>query len=311
MSPPPQSTWVVEPARRGQFAAALDRVFAGLPPGERAGQVHRLLAAEREDAISLDGLLVARAGETIRSAVWAQIQPGRVAGLWLAPSTCAEDDVCLDALLSHALSRLADGAVALAQTLLVTDAGREASLLLRHGFRHLTDLLYLVSEAAAFPTARPATPLQFQEVAAADETRLAQVIERTYEATLDCPALNGARPMQDVLAGHRAAGVVRPEHWLIVRDDERDVGCLLLADHPAQSQWELVYTGVIPSARGQGWGLQITRHAQWLTRRARRDRLALAVDADNAPALAMYAAAGFRVWDRRSVYLRAFSRSGA
>ena len=30
----------------------------------------------------------------------------------------------------------------------------------------------------------------------------------------------------------------------------------------------------------------------------------LAVDAANSPAIAVYAAAGFEVWDRRSVFLR-------
>ena len=35
-----------------------------------------------------------------------------------------------------------------------------------------------------------------------------------------------------------------------------------------------------------------------------RQRLVLAVDAANEPALRTYAAAGFQAWDRRSVFIR-------
>jgi ribosomal protein S18 acetylase RimI-like enzyme len=133
------------------------------------------------------------------------------------------------------------------------------------------------------------------------KSRLAELIERTYEGTQDCPVLNGVRTTDDVVAGYRAVGEFRPENWLIASDRERDVACLLLADHPAFDQLELVYLGVIPQARGSGLGYVLTRHAQWMARQAGRGKLVLAVDADNAPALRLYAQAGFQSWDRRSV----------
>src|SRR5690606_22558314 len=143
-----QATWQVEAARRGQFAAALECVFGGLSASDRAAHVRRLTSAEREGAISLDGLLVACSEEAILAAVWAQVQPGRVAGLWMSPTTSSEDDERLDALVAHAVAYLAKCDVAIAQSLLTTDACREARLLSRHGFEHLTDLLYLVSDAS-------------------------------------------------------------------------------------------------------------------------------------------------------------------
>jgi ribosomal protein S18 acetylase RimI-like enzyme len=80
-----------------------------------------------------------------------------------------------------------------------------------------------------------------------------------------------------------------------------------LADHPQEENWELVYMGLVPSARGNGWGREVVRHAQWLTRQAGRPRLVLAVDAANHPAVAMYTCAGFRAWGRRRVYLKALA----
>jgi mycothiol synthase len=82
------------------------------------------------------------------------------------------------------------------------------------------------------------------------------------------------------------------------------VGCLLMTDYPEQGNCELIYMGVVPEARGHRWGVLISRHAQWVTRNAGRQRLVLAVDAANRPAIGMYSAAAFRAWDRRIVYLQ-------
>jgi ribosomal protein S18 acetylase RimI-like enzyme len=95
---------------------------------------------------------------------------------------------------------------------------------------------------------------------------------------------------------------------LIARRGQRDVGCLLLADHPLQNQWELVYMGIVPEARGMRLGLAVTRHAQRLAHGAGRERLVLAVDAANAPALELYRRAGFLAWDQRRVFLKIFRR---
>ena len=62
--------------------------------------------------------------------------------------------------------------------------------------------------------------------------------------------------------------------------------------------------GLIPEARGQEHGIDIVRYAQWLAAEAGAERLVLAVDAANAPAIRVYSAAGFQTWDRRSVFLR-------
>ena len=105
-------------------------------------------------------------------------------------------------------------------------------------------------------------------------------------------------------------GAFAPDQWLIVRHQGRDVGCLLLADHPEPGNRELVYMGLVPAVRGHGWGSHITQHAQWLARQAGRPRLVLAVDAANGPAIRVYESLGFRAWDRKSVYLRVFEPEG-
>jgi ribosomal protein S18 acetylase RimI-like enzyme len=112
------------------------------------------------------------------------------------------------------------------------------------------------------------------------------------------------RSVADVLAGYREQGVYRPEHWYLVAEEGYNLGVLLLAEHPSVGNWELVYMGVVPAARGRGLGEIIARFAIEAARRGEAQRLVLAVDAANAPAMAMYRRAGFLEWDRRTVYAR-------
>jgi ribosomal protein S18 acetylase RimI-like enzyme len=197
------------------------------------------------------------------------------------------------------------------------------TLLRDAAFQPMATLLYLMCLESDLPADCPFGPLEFNpfdaagpgtvrdhpgdgaRVAQDGRDRLAQLVEATYADTLDCPMLNGLRGMEDVLAGYETTGVFDPRRWLIVRHQDCDVGCLLLADHPQHDNWELVYMGLVPSARGNGWGRAIVRHAQWLTGQAGRQRLVLAVDAANHPAVAMYTCEGFRAFGRRRVYLKA------
>jgi ribosomal protein S18 acetylase RimI-like enzyme len=179
------------------------------------------------------------------------------------------------------------------------------------GFQHITDLLYLSCEAGRFPDAAPLCEIEFAEYSTPLRTRLMQLVERTYEGTLDCTALDGARDMDDVINGYQATGAFRPQNWFFVRADGDDVGVLLLADHPAARHWELMYMGLVPEVRGRAWGRQIAQYAQWLARAARSERLLVAVDAANSPAAAVYRSTGFEIWERRSVFLRFREKSRA
>ena len=137
--------------------------------------------------------------------------------------------------------------------------------------------------------------------------RLAAMLEQSYIGTLDCPQLNGVRPVDEILSGYRSVGQFDPARWLVVRDAGRDVGCLLLAEHAHVGRtliWEVVYMGLVPEGRGHGWGLEIVRYGQWLAAERQVPRMVLAVDAKNTPAIQMYAAAGFKAWDRRSAWLK-------
>lgn len=299
----------IGPVEPPQQAEALRLVLSRLAEEDRQRQLEPLLAAAAADDPALPGLLAARRHGRLVGAVFSQIQPGRIAVLWPPRIVDGEPTATAAKLLSTACDRLARQPVRMAQVLLEIETPSEVAVLRKGGFEHLADLLYLVSPGDAFPTQRPAGPLDFEPYSPANHGRLARVVEATYCRTLDCPRLGRARDIEDVLAGYRATGVFDPQRWLIVRHQGRDVGCLLLAEHPEHGNWELVYMGLVVSARGRGWGMDIARQAQWRTRQAGRPRLVLAVDAANRPAIKTYAAVGFEAWDRRTVYVKLFQHA--
>jgi mycothiol synthase len=283
--------------RRTQIQTALEDIRVA-NPGE-----HILLRASREDRIV--------------AAVWGQMQPGGVASLWppgLAPD---ESKATATTLIDLALTKASAAGAILVQALLETDSGVEAELLTSSGFSHATDLLYLVSQRSAFPSSPVECELMFEPLADAENAaaekpidagrlqRLRDIVELTYQNTLDCPVVQGVRTVDEVLASYRGVGVFDPANWFLVQQAQThaDIGCLLLAHHPQQKNCELVYMGVAPTARGHGYGLDIVRHAQWLCGLTAAERFVLAVDAANSPAINAYAAAGFETWDRRSVFL--------
>jgi mycothiol synthase len=273
------------------FPAAAD---AAQPAAVRA-EIERLADAETCDLISADR------GGVLCAAIGVELQPGRTAQL-IQPRV-GTDEATTITLLRAAVEQAWRRGATLVQTLLETDASDDARRLQEAGFRHIADLLYLVSMQESFPESRPAVPVALRAFEEHERPALAELIERTYDGTRDCPQLNGVRTAEDVVAGYQAVGQFSPERWLIASEGGRDIGCLLLADHTAYGQWELVYLGLAPEARGRGLGFALTRHAQWLVREAGREKLVLAVDADNAPALRLYAQAGFSSWDRRSVFV--------
>lgn len=321
---------------------ALRLVFSDLGEEDRIARVQEHLdipgdseqsARSQEQEI----LLACFQHERLLGAVLGRTQAGRTAIVWPPRLVAGQPPEIADSLLGAASERLARCSVSMAHALLDAVSEADDKTLRGGGFEPLAKLLYMFCARDDFPNARPSQSrpgeikhegtearrkevggkergckgvgdrLDFEPYNAANHDRLIQVVENTYIQTLDCPRLNGVRRIEDVLAGYRDTGQFDPSRWLIVRHQCQDVGCLLMADHPEHGSGELVYMGIIPSARGHGWGREITQHAKWLTAVQNRPRLVLAVDAENQPAIDMYTSVGFRAWEKRTVYAKFFS----
>jgi mycothiol synthase len=283
---------------------SLRLVFGGLAPGQSEGYAAFVGEEVRAGRMSAEGLLEARRDGRLVGAMWLEIQAGHAALFWPPRLACGESRLTAGQLLAAGCELAARRGVRIAQALLAAPGLEEDTDLRAAGFEPLAALLYLGWETGGPAVACCSGPLQYEPYDPADRTRMARLVEATYTGTLDCPALNGIRSIDDILQGYQAVGEFSPQRWLYARREGRDVGCLLLADHPKQGNLELAYMGLIPEARGNGWGGQVCRQAQSLAQRLGRARLVVAVDAANLPALEMYAQTGFRIWDRRSVYFK-------
>lgn len=283
-------------------------VLLGQSVDTTSSQVAELRELLGNESNAGQGFLGLFQNQELLGVTWVQLQAGRIAHLW-PPRFAGPQTVQTGVrLIERAVDMARRHGVVLVQALLLTDSGLSTDMLRAAGFEHAADLLYLVSMATEFPLTRPQSVLTFEPITDENLGRLKHIIERTYDNTRDCPQLNAVRSIDDVLRGYRTSECNRPELWFLGREADRDVGCLLLADH-ATELWELVYMGIVPEARGRGLGLEVTRYAQWLAAQERVGRMVLAVDAANEPAINVYVAAGFIGWDRRSVYLRVLSRA--
>ncbi len=289
-----------------QRAEALALLVSQEPVSERAGRIATIVTAlRRGDVAAATWVSATRAGKLVAVA-WGQILPGKTALLWPPRLATDENDAVGDRLQKFLDSQLAAAGIRMVQAVLSDCEHADAKRLERVGYTHAADLLYLVSHLWRFDATASEFDVDFVQYAPADRQRLSAIVERTYVNTLDVPALDGIRDMDDVLRGYEQTGEFSPERWFFIRGGGADVGCLLLTDHPGQQQWELVYMGIVPEARGNGWGRQATRFAQRLAKDAGRERLILAVDAANDPAVSAYTSAGFFELLRRSVYLKIF-----
>jgi ribosomal protein S18 acetylase RimI-like enzyme len=283
---------------------ALSLVLCEIAPEARR-EIARIVVNDDEAPRSVAGLYIALRGNKLCAAAWGQRQPGNTAMFWPPQWNCREEPTASLQLAVAAMADLDAAGVAMSQVLLPSREANVVPVLQAVGFRHLADLLYLACEATNFPEQPPEMgQLQFEAYQASQRERMERVVERTYEDTRDCIELNGVREMGDVLDGYAVTGASGTSNWHFVRAGGEDVGVLLLAQHSGPQHWELVYMGLVPEVRGRGWGLKITRWAQWQARCGGAERMVLAVDATNLPALTMYRDAGFFAWDQRTVFAR-------
>jgi ribosomal protein S18 acetylase RimI-like enzyme len=312
-----RSGLTVETAQPEEREAALSLLLSQLAPDERSDEVRHLLESAAAGRLSLDGLLVARDPSYPNRRVAAgffAIQPGAVAFVWPPAIEGPSYAGPARAILWETGRRLDAAGVCVGQCLLDTDSDRERLALDECGFRRVTELEFLhcslhgLPPRAMKPTSPPGWTIQ-PFTPGRDEALFAELLERTTIETADCPELNGLRSGMECLEGHQAAGEYDPALWLSYRAGGVPVAVLLLTVHPDRHAWEIVYLGVLPEARGRGFGRAIVSDALGRARRAGQEGVFLAVDCRNAIARRIYAEAGFSPIGRQAVHLRLKGRT--
>ena len=290
---------------------ALDLLYRRASEDLRASLVAEALAASCRGELELGGLWAARRRGRIVGALLTQPLAGRAAGVWPPEVSGAWGRHSLAAgLVRAAAEGLRARGVRLLQALLDPALPRSAgAALAAGGLPRITELVYLTRPTAPPLGLPPGAPrLSWSGFEAVQEPHFRATLAATYEGTFDMPELAGVRSLDDVLDGHRASGRFDPGRWRLGRLSASDGGApepvaiLLIADQPERPSWEVTYLGLVPSARGRGLGRAALAHALELAAPC-QERLDLAVDVRNAPAVRLYQAAGFRPYARRAVHL--------
>jgi ribosomal protein S18 acetylase RimI-like enzyme len=296
---------IVVPGNDRLREAALRLLFSPLPDGQREGQLAETLAAVERCEFALDNLVVALDGDQVLGTVLAVLRPGGAVFLWppVVRAGTAADEVS-SAMLKSVADRVdAQGAV-FTQCLLEPDDARGRATLERGGFPYATDLVLLSRSLSGDLPPPPAAALTAECYSEQSHAAFARIIERSYEGTLDCPALARLRGGDDSLEAHRATGQFVPNAWRLYRSGGAEVGVLLLAEHRDRDLWEVAYLGVVPEARGRGIGRAILHDGLAMARASGHAAIEIAADASNVPALSLYRGLGFGEVRRFAVYLR-------
>jgi ribosomal protein S18 acetylase RimI-like enzyme len=289
-------------------AAELPDVLATLLAalgGPRAGrgQVQSFLLYLRQPELAWEALRYGTRAAP-QALLLTVLLPGRTAML-LMPHP-GEHGIAIDAqrdLLTAALTQPRRPALHYAQVLLEPEAAAKRAVLEAADFKQLAPLAYLERDVV-FPWVEPPAPdaAAWVSYSAATHARFAQTVLATYEHSLDCPELTGLRPIEDVLAAHRASGRFDARLWELAVVGERIAGCLLLAQHTHGALLEVVYMGVVPEFRRRGVGRLLLARALEHCRRVAARQLTIVVDQRNVPACTLYSNFGLRVVARRTAW---------
>jgi len=284
---------LAEPERQGRVANALRLLDAGHLDPEGIFTVH--------DEAGLCGVLAATPLAGAGSLIW----PPQTVTVAPAHRPDAENR-----LVEAAKEWLVRRGAKLAQALLAPEENALAGPLLRNGFRRLTRLEYLRRGLTDFPQPpAPSARFTFQPYHTEVQGIFQQTLLRSYEGSLDCPELNEARSIDEIIAGHKAQGEFDAGRWWLAWQHtgpqvrRRPAGVLLSTKVSDEPCWDLSYVGIVPEARRQGLGRALTQLALSQAKDAGASQLTVAVDLRNIPARNLYADLGFVAASQRDVYL--------
>jgi ribosomal protein S18 acetylase RimI-like enzyme len=293
------------PAQAAEISTAVAILLAGEPGRAPQEQIQTFLTMAGQRGLNLNDLWVAVYGQTVRWAMLPVVSPGRTM-LLLSPPYLPKDvpEKAVGGVIDGACAFHGEQGICLAQLLIDPAEKSLRQAYVQHGFIELAELIYLQREVRKV-TALPPLPPAIQLVNYSPQTHalFVQTIARSYEKSLDCPGLSGLRDMEDVVAGHKGVEF-NPAIWFLLSVDGVASGVLLMGTATHANALELVYLGLIPEARGKGFGDVLMNLALLAVVRHNRSDLTLAVDSRNSPAMKLYFRHGLRRVGSRAALIR-------
>jgi len=278
--------------------------------------VQQFLSYSRDYNLPLNELYAAYRGERPVAAALILPNAGRSGMVFASPASTSDDAALAGRVVDEAARQQDASQMRLLQALLEPEQPLMRQVLEAGGFEPLAMLQYMGRDADL-----PAVPFEpgDSEMALVTWSRqnrelFARAIEASYEGTADCPALVGLREIDDIIAGHMAAGRFVPDLWFALHRQGEPIGVMLLNELTQGAGFELVYLGIAAPWRGRGlarsllaYGLGQGSERARATWAADNPRLQLAVDEANTAARELYAHFGFRASTRKLAMIRSLA----
>lgn len=295
------------PANDSELRQALSLILwqPGFGSAELDERVDILRRYCTDHGLSLEHVLMAREGNHIISACLSIDSPGLTSAVFI-PLLDRRDQrkEVLVNLLEQVAADSRERHIVYLQAMVPPDSG-EGQVFQEAGYTFLARMLYLESDLAqAFLPISSAPLLNWETYNNQTHRLFAEVLMGTYEASRDCPLLNGVRDVEDIIAAHRSTGEFDAGLWQVAYGPSGPVGVLLLSFIPERWSYEVVYMGLLPAFRGRGYAAALLGRAVQAARDRAVMRLTLSVDEANVAARRWYERFGFRESNRRDAWIR-------
>lgn len=299
---------------------ALELLFSEWPAAARAQRIAEIRQEIEDEDFDPQDLLLAEIDDRLVGVQLTILRDDDVGMVWppvvdvplLRRLSGPAAEVIEDELLAEAARQLDAEDAWIGQALLERNQSREHAAMQRNGFDRLTELRFFerpLAGSSTWPKRAERSLLSYEPYRRSRNRReFVNVLEATYRRSLDCPEFNGVRDGEQSLKNHEAAGSFTPDMWRLYRRAGVDVGILLMAERPDQQAWEVLYLGVIESARGSGIGREMLLDALDAARDANVERLLIVADVRNIPAVSLYESLGFQPVATRVAFVRLAQR---
>jgi ribosomal protein S18 acetylase RimI-like enzyme len=301
------SAVVSRKVRTAEVVPALQLILGSHGKVGEVDHAMELMKVTAQRGIQLADIWVAESRGRIRWAALPVVSPGRTVLFFTTSATlvAGEDTVAMAVGIEAISNHYGQQNIQLAQLLIDPADTSTVVMFEKHRFKAMAELVYL---QRSIRRAKPpgALPGEFRLVNYSAEAHagFATAVIASYEQSLDCPAMNGLRDIEDILAGHKSAGPFDPSDWFLLLHRDEPVGVLLLAMTHQMDGMELVYLGLAPKVRGYGLANYLLQVAESRVCERKVTKLSLAVDAGNAPALKLYYRHGMKQMTRKVALMR-------
>ncbi len=178
------------------------------------------------------------------------------------------------------------------------------SRLAQIGFSHQTDIVSRLWQPDAITTGWMPDGYSIHTLRPGQDDEFTQLMERTYQQSLDCPDLVKLLTAKDLLKFYRASTFATQSSFFLLYAESEPAGCLVLTDDMDNESLELTYMGVAPNHRGNGLGQLLVNFAKERAYNGLARRLVVAVDRTNEPAWKIYEDAEFATYSTQALMVR-------